>query len=54
MSTLVVIGYKDLYQAKSVFLKLWKLQKDYRSIGKMPWWPRRIRQGKSSCIRPLT
>ena len=29
MSTLVVIGYKDLYQAEEVRLKLWKLQKDY-------------------------
>jgi uncharacterized membrane protein len=29
MSTLVVIGYNDLYQAEEVRLKLWKLQKDY-------------------------
>jgi uncharacterized membrane protein len=29
MSTLVVIGYKDPYQAEEVRLKLWKLQKDY-------------------------
>jgi uncharacterized membrane protein len=29
MSTLVVIGYKDLYQAEEVRLKLWKMQKDY-------------------------
>jgi uncharacterized membrane protein len=29
MSTLVVIGYKDLYQAEEVRLKLWKLQKEY-------------------------
>ena len=29
MSTLVVIGYKDLHQAEEVRLKLWKLQKDY-------------------------
>src|SRR5215831_4379144 len=29
MSTLVVIGYKDMYQAEEVRLKLWKLQKDY-------------------------
>ena len=29
MSTLVVIGYDDLYQAEEVRLKLWKLQKDY-------------------------
>jgi uncharacterized membrane protein len=29
MSTLVVIGYKDLYQAEEMRLKLWKLQKDY-------------------------
>ena len=29
MSTLVVIGYNDLYQAEDVRLKLWKLQKDY-------------------------
>ena len=29
MSTLVVIGYNDPYQAEEVRLKLWKLQKDY-------------------------
>jgi uncharacterized membrane protein len=29
MSTLVVIGYKDLYQAEEVRLKLCKLQRDY-------------------------
>ena len=29
MSTLVVIGYKDMYQAEEVRLRLWKLQKDY-------------------------
>ena len=29
MSTLVVIGYNDLYQAQEVRLKLIKLQKDY-------------------------
>jgi uncharacterized membrane protein len=29
MSTLVVIGYHDLYQAEEVRLKLCKLQKDY-------------------------
>jgi uncharacterized membrane protein len=29
MSTLVVIGYNDLYQAEEVRLKLCKLQKDY-------------------------
>jgi uncharacterized membrane protein len=29
MSTLVVIGYNDLYQAEEVRLKLWKLQKEY-------------------------
>jgi uncharacterized membrane protein len=29
MSTLVVIGYDDPYQAEEVRLKLWKLQKDY-------------------------
>ena len=29
MSTLVIIGYNDPYQAEEVRLKLWKLQKDY-------------------------
>src|SRR5262245_14622637 len=29
MSTLVVIGYDDLYKAEEVRLKLWKMQKDY-------------------------
>jgi len=29
MSTLVVIGYDDLYKAEEVRLKLWKLQKEY-------------------------
>jgi uncharacterized membrane protein len=29
MSTLVVIGYEDLFKAEETRLKLWKLQKDY-------------------------
>ena len=29
MSTLVVVGYKDMYKAEEVRVKLWKLQLDY-------------------------
>jgi uncharacterized membrane protein len=29
MSTLVVVGYDDLFKAEEVRLKLWKMQKDY-------------------------
>ena len=29
MSTLVVVGYKDIHKAEEVRLKLWKLQRDY-------------------------
>src|SRR5262249_33550748 len=29
MSTLVVVGYDDLFTAEEVRLKLWKMQKDY-------------------------
>ena len=29
MSTLVVVGYKDMYKAEEVRIKLWKLQLDY-------------------------
>jgi uncharacterized membrane protein len=29
MSTLVVVGYKDIYKAEEVRIKLWKLQLDY-------------------------
>lgn len=29
MSTLVVIGYNDMFKAEEIRLKLWKMQKDY-------------------------
>lgn len=29
MSTLVVVGYDDIYKAEEVRLQLWKLQRDY-------------------------
>jgi len=29
MSTLVVVGYKDIHKAEEVRLQLWKLQRDY-------------------------
>lgn len=29
MSTLVVVGYKDMFKAEEIRLKLWKMQKDY-------------------------
>ena len=29
MSTLVVVGYKDMYKAEEVRLQFWKLQRDY-------------------------
>lgn len=29
MSTLVVVGYDDMFKAEEVRLKLWKMQKDY-------------------------
>jgi uncharacterized membrane protein len=29
MSTLVVVGYKDIHKAEEVRLRLWKLQRDY-------------------------
>jgi len=29
MSTLIVVGYKDIYKAEEVRIKLWKLQLDY-------------------------
>jgi len=54
MSTLVVVGYNDIYTAEEVRIKLWKLQLDYLVDMEDAVVVVKDAKGKANYIRPTT